>query len=150
MPNITPLTKTLYNNSNGEPKNQETADTRYEAWDAEQMSGKTNEIIADVNNLTDGTSGINTGDETTSSIQSKRPLKTVGGESLEGSGNIVLPESAEWGNITGTLSNQSDLQTALDGKLDSTPIATDSVLGGVYFKDDSASSTLTISTSPIV
>ncbi len=32
----------------------------------------------------------------------------------------------------------------------SIPVATDSVLGGVYLKDDSASSTLTISTSPIV
>jgi hypothetical protein len=36
------------------------------------------------------TSGVNTGDETTSSIQSKRPLKTIGGSSLEGSGNISL------------------------------------------------------------
>jgi len=41
-------------------------------------------------------------------------------------------------------------QTALDGKIDSVPVATDSVLGGIYFKDDSASSTLTISTSPII
>ena len=30
------------------------------------------------------------GDETTSSIQTKRPLKTVNGESLEGSGNIQI------------------------------------------------------------
>ena len=35
-------------------------------------------------------SGTNTGDETTGTIQSKRPLKTVGGESLEGSGNVNL------------------------------------------------------------
>lgn len=33
-------------------------------------------------------SGSNTGDETTSSIQSKRPLKTVNGTSLEGVGDI--------------------------------------------------------------
>ncbi len=32
----------------------------------------------------------------------------------------------------------------------SIPVSTDSVLGGIYLKDDSASSTLTISTSPIV
>lgn len=32
--------------------------------------------------------------------------------------NIVVPDSATWGNITGTLSNQTDLQTALDGKQD--------------------------------
>ena len=36
------------------------------------------------------TSGINTGNETTASIQSKRPLKTIEGQSLEGVGNIAL------------------------------------------------------------
>ncbi len=51
MPNIALLPKTVYNNSNGEPKNQETAPTRYEAWDAEQMSGKTNEIITELNDI---------------------------------------------------------------------------------------------------
>lgn len=35
-------------------------------------------------------SGSNTGDETTATIQSKRPLKTVNGNSLEGSGNISV------------------------------------------------------------
>lgn len=35
-------------------------------------------------------SGTNTGDETTSTIQSKRPLKTVAGQSLEGTGNITI------------------------------------------------------------
>lgn len=30
--------------------------------------------------------------------------------------NIVVPDSATWGNITGTLSNQTDLQNALDSK----------------------------------
>ena len=32
--------------------------------------------------------------------------------------NVVVPDSATWGNITGTLSNQTDLQTALNGKYD--------------------------------
>ena len=32
--------------------------------------------------------------------------------------NIVVPDSATWGNITGTLSNQTDLQTALNAKYD--------------------------------
>jgi len=36
------------------------------------------------------TSGTNTGDETTDSIQSKRPLKTINNESLDGTGNIVI------------------------------------------------------------
>jgi hypothetical protein len=39
------------------------------------------------------TSGTNTGDETTGSIQTKRPLKTVGGESLEGIGDVAVGAS---------------------------------------------------------
>lgn len=31
--------------------------------------------------------------------------------------NITVPNSAEWGNITGTLSDQTDLQNALDAKV---------------------------------
>lgn len=38
-------------------------------------------------------SGTNTGDETTASIQIKRPLKTIEGQSLEGIGNIDLNKS---------------------------------------------------------
>lgn len=38
-------------------------------------------------------SGTNSGDETTATIQSKRPLKTVDGQTLEGSGNIPFPAS---------------------------------------------------------
>ena len=37
------------------------------------------------------TSGINTGDETTATIQSKRPLKTVNSISLEGFGDVDVP-----------------------------------------------------------
>lgn len=36
------------------------------------------------------TSGTNTGDETITTIQSKRPLKTINNESLDGTGNIVI------------------------------------------------------------
>ena len=69
------------------------------------------------------TSGTNTGDETTSSIQTKRPLKTIEGQSLEGSGNIDLTKN-DIG--LGNVDNTSDLnkpistatQIALDDKLD--------------------------------
>lgn len=36
------------------------------------------------------TTGTNTGDETTDSIQTKRPLKTINSQSLEGSGDLVV------------------------------------------------------------
>ena len=69
------------------------------------------------------TSGTNTGDETTSSIQTKRPLKTIEGQSLEGSGNIDLTKN-DIG--LGNVDNTSDLnkpistatQQALNNKLD--------------------------------
>lgn len=37
-----------------------------------------------------GITGINTGDETTNSIQTKRPLKTIVNKSIEGVGNVLL------------------------------------------------------------
>jgi hypothetical protein len=43
-----------------------------------------------INNISN-TTGTNTGDENTASIQTKRPIKTIGGQSLEGSGNIPIP-----------------------------------------------------------
>lgn len=46
-------------------------------------------VAGDKANL-DNQSGINTGDETTLSIRTKRPLKTINGESLEGSGNVQI------------------------------------------------------------
>lgn len=39
-------------------------------------------------------------------------------QSTDTTANIVVPDSATWGNITGILSNQTDLQNALDNKLD--------------------------------
>ena len=48
-------------------------------------------FVTDANLTTIGnTSGTNSGDETTLSIQTKRPLKTINSQSLEGSGNIVI------------------------------------------------------------
>jgi len=47
----------------------------------------------------------------------KLPFKTVNGDSLRGIGNLVISGSgASWGSVTGTLSSQTDLQSALDLK----------------------------------
>ncbi len=73
----------------------------------DSVNGKTGAVVLDPDDLddstttnkfvTDGdlaklsqTSGTNTGDETTSTIQSKRPIKTINGQSLEGSGDITI------------------------------------------------------------
>jgi hypothetical protein len=45
-------------------------------------------------------------------------IKTVNNTSLLGSGNISISSAVAWGGVTGTLSDQTDLQTALDLKVD--------------------------------
>ena len=54
-------------------------------------------------------------------------IKTINNESILGSGNINIQGgsgSSEWGNITGTLSDQADLQTALNSKANTSSIPT--------------------------
>lgn len=43
-------------------------------------------------------------------------IKTINGVTLLGSGDITITTSTAWGSITGTLSSQTDLQSALNGK----------------------------------
>jgi hypothetical protein len=87
------------------------------------------ESNADTNAFTDAQktklanqTGINTGDETTASIQNKRQLKTVKNQSLEGAGNIDLTK-ADVGLANADNTSDADKpvstaqQTALDGKL---------------------------------
>ena len=78
------------------------------------------------------TSGTNTGDETTTSIQTKRPLKTVNNTSLEGTGNIEILGGVETVNtLTGdvVLTAENVDTTATSGKtikseIDENPTAT--------------------------
>lgn len=64
-------------------------------------------VAGDKANL-DNQSGVNTGDETTSSIQAKRPIKTINGESLEGSGNIQIDYN-DLDNLPTLITNHSGL-----------------------------------------
>jgi len=57
--------------------------------DIDDSIGKRYVTDSDLINLSN-LSGVNNGDETTFSIQSKRPIKTIEGQSLEGFGNIQL------------------------------------------------------------
>lgn len=43
-------------------------------------------------------------------------IKTVNGNSLLGSNDINISSAVAWGNVTGTLASQTDLNTALNGK----------------------------------
>lgn len=82
-------------------------------------------------------SGTNTGDQDLSGKQdilvSGTNIKTVNGNTLLGSGNVSISSSVAWGGVTGTLSDQTDLQTALNGKSDTghTHAAADIVSGTI-------------------
>ena len=88
-----------------------------------QASEASNFVSGDKANL-DNQSGVNTGDETSTSIQSKRPLKTVDNKSLEGTGNIeidyntVINKPTEFppSTHTHTISEVINLQNELNSK----------------------------------
>jgi hypothetical protein len=67
-------------------------------------------IIADVTGLQTALDGKQ------ASLSSGTNIKTINGGSVLGSGDLVVSGAASWGGITGTLSSQTDLQSALDGK----------------------------------
>ena len=52
-----------------------------------------NYVTDDEKTVIGNTSGTNTGDETTSTIESKRPVKSVNGTSVNGAGNIITPNT---------------------------------------------------------
>ena len=64
-------------------------------------------------------------------------LKTINGQTITGSGNIEINAGAsEWGQITGTLSNQTDLQSALNNKANLTDIKTYTGSGNIKITDE--------------
>ena len=88
-----------------------------------QASEASNFVSGDKANL-DNQSGVNTGDETSTSIQAKRPLKTIDNKSLEGTGNIeidyntVINKPTEFppSTHTHTISEVINLQNELNSK----------------------------------
>jgi len=92
--------------------------------DYEPTKGLDDNYVTDAEAVVIGnTSGTNTGDEDTSSIQTKRPLKTIEGLPLEGNGDIDLTKAMV---ALGSADNTSDAdkpissatQTALNNKVD--------------------------------
>lgn len=64
-------------------------------------------------------------------------LKTINGQTIVGKGDIQISAGAsEWGQITGTLSNQTDLQSALNNKANLTDIKTYTGSGNIKVTDD--------------
>ena len=86
---------------------------------------KTQVGLANVDNTSDANKPISSATQTAlnskqATLVSGTNIKTVNGGSLLGVGDIEITSAVGWGNITGTLSNQIDLQTILNSKLTNT------------------------------
>jgi len=84
---------------------------------------KTSLALNNVDNTSDANKPVSSAQQTAldakqATLVSGTNIKTVNNTSLLGSGNISISSAVAWGGVTGTLSNQTDLQTALDGKVD--------------------------------
>ena len=86
------------------------------------------------------TSNTNTGDETTASIQSKRPIKTINSNSLEGSGDVALTKSdVGLGNVDNTSDVNKPVSTA---QATAIALKQDTLVSGTNIKTINSSSIL--------
>ena len=90
--------------------------------------------LGNVDNTADADKPVSTATQTAlnakqDTLVSGTNIKTVNSNSLLGSGNIEISSSVAWGGITGTLSTQTDLQSALDAKEDSITGAATTITG---------------------
>jgi len=84
---------------------------------------KTSLALNNVDNTSDANKPVSSAQQTAldakqATLVSGTNIKTINSTSILGSGNISISSAVAWGGVTGTLSNQTDLQTALDGKVD--------------------------------
>jgi hypothetical protein len=84
---------------------------------------KTSLALNNVDNTTDANKPVSSAQQTAldakqATLVSGTNIKTINGATVLGSGNISISSAVAWGGITGTLSTQTDLQTALDLKVD--------------------------------
>jgi hypothetical protein len=84
---------------------------------------KTSLALNNVDNTSDANKPVSSATQTAldakqATLVSGTNIKTVNNTSLLGSGNISISSAVAWGGVTGTLSDQTDLQTALDLKVD--------------------------------
>jgi hypothetical protein len=84
---------------------------------------KTALALNNVDNTSDANKPVSSATQTAldakqATLVSGTNIKTINSTSILGSGNISISSAVAWGGITGTLSDQTDLQTALDLKVD--------------------------------
>ena len=108
----------------------------------QSVAGKTGTVtlakgdvgLSNVDNTADADKPVSSATQTAlnakqDTLVSGTNIKTVNSNSLLGSGNIEISSSVAWGGITGTLSSQTDLQSALDAKEDTITGAATTITG---------------------
>tara|TARA_S200002703_G_scaffold6312_1_gene6988 strand:- start:982 stop:2232 length:1251 start_codon:yes stop_codon:yes gene_type:complete len=108
----------------------------------QSVAGKTGTVtlakgdvgLSNVDNTADADKPVSSATQTAlnakqDTLVSATNIKTVNSNSLLGSGNIEISSSVAWGGITGTLSSQTDLQSALDAKEDTITGAATTITG---------------------
>jgi hypothetical protein len=116
-------------------------------------TAQANEIVANNAKITnvdyDDTTVLSAIADKQDTLVSNTNIKTVNSVSILGSGNIVVSGAVAWGGITGTLSDQTNLQSALDGKATSAQGSTaDSALQSITTESISNLSDVFSSMSP--
>lgn len=81
--------------------------------------------LANADNTSDASKPVSTATQTAldakqATLVSATNIKTINGSTVLGSGDLVVGGAVAWGGVTGTLSNQTDLQNALNAKLATT------------------------------
>jgi fructose-specific component phosphotransferase system IIB-like protein len=85
--------------------------------------------LGNVDNTSDANKPVSSATQTAldakqATLVSGTNIKTVNGNTLLGSGDISISSAVAWGNITGTLSDQTDLVSELNDKADVSSLAT--------------------------
>ena len=111
------------------------------------LEGDTRTITASEITTIGNQSGTNTGDETTSTIQTKRPIKTVNGQTLEGSGNVVISSVPAINSASFISSLSQNVGTLLNGTGTNIQITLTNILGPNTFGYNIASGNVTIPTA---
>jgi hypothetical protein len=94
-----------------------TPSTHNHDWSGNDITNKPT-IPTNTNQLTNGAGFLVAADISgkQNTLVSGTNIKTINGSTVLGSGDLVVSGAAAWGSVTGTLSNQSDLNNALAGK----------------------------------
>jgi hypothetical protein len=108
-----------------------------------QTLDKSSVGLGNVDNTSDANKPVSTATQTSlnakqNTLVSGTNIKTINTQNILGSGDITIGGSATWGSITGTLSTQTDLQTALNAKQNTITTGTISQ----YFRGDLSLATL--------